>query len=288
MVLCNADARLFIPDGADPAIALARTTDLCITAHHDDIEINAYAPIIECRSREDRWFTGVTVTDGAGSPRGGLYEWCTDEEMKRLRMEEQKQAAAIGRYSAQFMLSYSVPEVKASGNAALVNELERIILNCSPQSLFTHNLADAHDTHVATALNVIRALKQIPAGKRPGRVIALECWRSLDWLCDEDKVLLDTGASPNISAALIGVHDSQVSGGKRYDLAALGRRRANATFLCSHEVDKHDSLSIGLDITELIEADQDPAEFIGRHIDKFKADVTARIAKHRGVEPRRF
>ena len=35
-------------------------------------------------------------------------------------------------------------------------------------------------------------------------------------------------------AALIGVFDSQIAGGKRHDLAVLGRRRANATYNASH------------------------------------------------------
>ena len=270
-------AELFVPDGLGAGEALARTTDLCIMAHHDDIEINAYAPIAECYGANDRWFTGVTVTDGAGSPRAGIYADCTDIEMMRLRVEEQKQAAAIGRYSSQILLGYSSSEVKTPDNAALINGLKDIILACLPKTLYTHNLADKHDTHVAVALNVIRALKQLPAEKRPEKVISLECWRSLDWLCDEDKVLLDTGARPNIAEALMAVHDSQISGGKRYDLAALGRRRANATFLGSHEVDKYESLSFGLDITELIDGDITPIKFINRQIDKFKSDVTNRI-----------
>ena len=277
MLLNNKNGIIYVPDGTEATQALARTTDICINAHHDDIEINAYAPIAKCYGKQDRWFTGVTVTDGAGSPRSGVYADYTDEEMKQIRIEEQKQAAAIGKYSVQLLLGYKSSEVKAPDNKALINELKDIILSCSPKILYTHNLADKHDTHVAVALNVIRALKLIPAAERPGRIIALECWRGLDWLCDEDKILLDTAPHPNLSAALMGVYDSQISGGKRYDLAALGRRQANATFLGSHEVDKFESLSLGLDITPLTENNQDPAEYINHYIDKFKQEVTNRI-----------
>jgi len=40
----------------------------------DDIEIMAYHGILECFGRAGRHFTSVTITNGAGSPRTGLYE----------------------------------------------------------------------------------------------------------------------------------------------------------------------------------------------------------------------
>ena len=64
MKLSRPDADIFTPDGSDPAKALARTTHLCVTAHQDDIEINAYPGIAECYGKADRFFTGVTVTNG--------------------------------------------------------------------------------------------------------------------------------------------------------------------------------------------------------------------------------
>jgi LmbE family N-acetylglucosaminyl deacetylase len=274
--LINEKARFFVPDGARDA--LARTTDLCIAAHQDDIEVMAYAPIISCYGRKGRWFTGVTVTDGAGSPRSGLYADTTDEEMKHIRSEEQEMAAIVGRFGAQLQLAYPSGEVKAPGNEVLIHELRDIIMSCSPDTLYTHNLADKHDTHVAVVLNVIRALRLIPAEDRPKKVISMEVWRCLDWLCDQDKAVFGTSAHPNISAALIGLYDSQITGGKRYDLASAGRRLANATFFQSHGVDGEESISFGLDITGLVEKDIDPLEFICRYIDRFKSEVTGRIA----------
>ena len=53
--------------------------------------------------------------------------------------------------------------------------------------------------------------------------------------------------------SLLGVFDSQVCGGKRYDLATMGRRRANATYLASHGVDESTSLIFGMDLTPLME-----------------------------------
>ena len=66
MKLHRSGAELFVPDGLPPAGALERTTHLGVSAHQDDLEIMAYHGILEGFSREDRWFTGVVVTDGAG------------------------------------------------------------------------------------------------------------------------------------------------------------------------------------------------------------------------------
>jgi len=279
MKLLKKSAEIFIPDNSDSTSALKRTTDLCIGAHHDDLEIMAYSQIANCFGKENHHFTGVVVTDGAGSPRSGVYADYTDEEMKKVRIIEQKNAALIGRYSAQFLLSYPSKEVKNPKNQNLIDELKSIILNCSPNTLYTHNLADKHDTHVALVMHVIRALREIPLNKRPNKIISLEVWRGLDWLSDEDKIVYDTSLYPNLSAALLGVFDSQISGGKRYDLAAQGRRLANATFLASHFVNELESASYGIDITELVNSDKDPADFIAEAIEKFKNESLKMVSR---------
>jgi len=237
----------------------------------------AYGPISMCYGNPSRHFTGVVVTDGGGSPRSGVYANYTDEDMMKIRISEQKTAAEIGRYLAQICLSYKSSDVKDPTNRNLTDELKALILAASPEVLYTHNLADKHDTHVAVCLHVIKALRDISPEKRPQKIVSMEVWRSLDWLCDEDKVVHDTGLYPNVSAALIGVYDSQISGGKRYDLAIQGRRLANATLLASHSVDNYQSLEFGLDITDLVNSDANPAEFICMYIDRFKADVVKRI-----------
>ena len=106
-----------------------------------------------------------------------------------------------------------------------------------PQIVYTHNLADKHDTHVGVALRVIEALRRLDQAERPARLVGCEVWRALDWMVDPDKVLLDVSDHENLQSALLGVFDSQIVGGKRYDLASMGRRRANATYFESHGVD---------------------------------------------------
>jgi len=89
-----------------------------------------------------------------------------------------------------------------------------------------------------------------------------------------------TTLATRLAAELGGVFGSQIGGGKRYDLAVLGRRRANATFLESHSVDHSDAVSYAMDLTPLVRDDSlDIAAYVGGYIDRFKADVAARLAR---------
>jgi len=266
MNLIKAGQDLFCPSG----LPLEKTTHLCIASHQDDVEIMAAAPILECFGRSDKQFTAVVVSDGAGSPRSGVYADFTDEDMKKIRVQEQHKAALIGGYLAVLQLGYTSAAIKQRENKDLVNDLCEILLKTAPETVYVHNLMDKHPTHVATVVKTIQALRSLPKDKRPRRVISCEVWRGLDWLCDSDKVILDTSPHPNISGALVGVFDSQISGGKRYDLAATGRRVANATYFDSHSVDSCESMNFGLDITELIEDDDLSTDtFVMGHIEKF-------------------
>jgi LmbE family N-acetylglucosaminyl deacetylase len=280
MELHNSGAEIYVPDGSAVDAALTRTTHLAVSAHQDDIEIMAYHGILECFGRPGKSFTGVTVTNGSGSPRDGLYGKYTDEEMQVVRRKEQKKAAFIGEYSAHVFLDYSSSAIKDPANTRVVEDLKRIIAASKPQVVYTHNLADKHDTHVATALRVIRALRELPRDWRPQHLYGCEVWRSLDWLNDNDKVVFNVEAHENLAMSLVGVFDSQVCGGKRYDLATMGRRRANATYLASHGVDESTSLIYGTDLTPLMQDDQlKPGEYIQGFINRFAKEVSSRIAK---------
>ena len=73
MKLYNASAQIFVPDGKSVADALKRITHLGIGAHQDDLEFMAFHGILECFARDQKWFGGVTCTNGAGSSRTGAY-----------------------------------------------------------------------------------------------------------------------------------------------------------------------------------------------------------------------
>jgi LmbE family N-acetylglucosaminyl deacetylase len=279
MKLNNSKGHIFIPDGHDETAAMKRTTHLCIAAHQDDVEIMSYGAIAECFADESKWFSAVVITDGAGSPRDGEYASMTDEDMQKVRSREQDEAASIGKYTAMLQLGYPSKALKSADNGKqCVAELAEIIKACSPEFVFTHNLADKHDTHVGVALRVIEAMRLLPKECRPKKLYALEVWRGLDWLIDSAKVVFDTSPEPEIAEKLLSVFASQCAGGKRYDLAALGRRLANATFLASHAVDTVDSCSYGLDITELID-NEDVSGFIEKHINDLRSDIIDRISR---------
>ncbi len=274
-------SEIYIPDTVEGENAFSRTTHLAVSAHQDDLEIMAAAPILECFQNEQKWFSGVVVTDGRGSPRNGIYEKYDDEEMRRVRFKEQRKAAIVGEYAAQFMLDYPSKEVK-SNSTNPVDDLVTILEATQPQFVYTHNLADKHDTHVAVALKVVEAIRRISKENRPKKLFGCEVWRSLDWLPDDEKVLFDVSEQENLQLVLLGVFDSQITGGKRYDLASMARRRANATYFESHEVDLKTGLSFGMDMSILIESDNlDPAEFIQSYIQKFSQDVSNRLKRVR-------
>ena len=126
-------------------------------------------------------------------------------------------------------------------------------------------------------------MRELPADQRPKQVIGCEVWRNLDWLPDEDKVLMDVSGRDNLAAALNGVFDSQIAGGKRYDLATLGRRAANATFFASHSTDAATQLIFGLDLTPVVTNDsKDIVDFVCDFIDRFNADVRQKLSQRLG------
>lgn len=91
---------------------------------------------------------------------------------------------------------------------------------------------------------------------------------------------MDLSDHKNLQAALLGVFDSQITGGKRYDLATMGRRRANATLSDSHETDTSTGLEFAMDMSPLIFDDQlDPSVFVQGFIERFAQDVTQRLQK---------
>lgn len=273
-------SEVFIPDGVPVEAALKRTTHLAIAAHQDDIEIMAGKPILDCFQQPDRWFTGVVVTDGRGSPRDDLYAKYSDEEMRLVRFKEQKKAAVVGEYSAQVLLDYPSKVVKDGSDPNPVEDILKLLKMTTPQFVYTHNLADKHDTHVAVALRVITAIRSLPETERPLKVYGCEVWRALDWLVDSDKVSFDLSAHENLQAALLGVFDSQIAGGKRYDLATQGRRRANATYYASHGVDESVAMSYGMDLTPLVmDPSLDICRYVQGYIDRLSMDVADRLRR---------
>ena len=280
MKLTEAQAEIWVPDGATEEAALKRTTHMGIAAHQDDVEIMCLEGILAGFGNSEKWFTAVIVTNGAGSPRDGLYAQYTDDEMQVVRRLEQKKAAFLGEYSAVALLNHPSSAVKSAANPGPKNDIKAIVAAARPEVIYTHNLADKHDTHIGVTLRTIAAIRELPSDQRPKKFYGCEVWRDLDWLVDDDKVVFKLDERENIAASLVGVFDSQIAGGKRYDLATLARRRAHATYHQSHSVDAAQMINFGVDLTPLIQNDKlDPAEYIGGFIRRFAEDVNARVKK---------
>ena len=274
-------ADTFISDGTSAQEALARTTHLAIGAHSDDLEIMAYHGIVACYGyrKTDKWFSGITVTDGRGSSRSGPYSDCTDEEMADIRKNEQRQAAMVGKYGAMIQLAYESDQImQDDGQNHLRDDLSSVFDFCQPEIVYTHNPADKHDTHIAVLSAAIHVMRELPSEKRPKRILGCEVWRDLDWMPDEDKVALDVSKRENLANALVGIFDSQITGGKRYDRAAVGRRYANATFFHAGGQDRIEQLTFAMDLTPLVEdSEMDVKDYVLSYIEKFRCEVESNL-----------
>jgi Uncharacterized proteins, LmbE homologs len=247
---------------------------MVIAAHHDDIEIMCPQGIVKGYKSAVCGLVAVVMTDGAGSPRTGEYASFTDEQMKTVRKEEQKEAARIGDYAALHLLNYTSAEVKDFKFQNPTGDLAGLVSYYKPETVFIHNLADKHKTHKASAFRAVKAIRSIPAGLRPKKLYGCEVWRSLDWLPDSEKIIFDVGGHDELLTRLINVFRSQIGGGKRYDLAAQGRRFANATFGEYNSVDRAREVAFAMDLTPLIQNDEiEPREYVLTLVNKFMNEL---------------
>jgi len=280
MISLNPLARIVTPDGKTAQEAVSRTTHLGIGAHQDDLEFMAFHGILACYERTDRWFGGVTITDGRGSSRAGQFKDWTDDQIAAERIREQEAAAVIGQYSFIAQLGFGSAVVRDARETAVRDDLRRILEAARPEVVYLHNLADKHDTHVGCALRCIEAMRQLPKAERPKMVYGCEVWRDLDWLVDSEKTAMPISARPELARALNEVFATQIAGGKRYDLAVLGRRTANATFSDAHSTDQESAMQWAMDLTPLIHDDSlDPVDYTIGFIDRLKSDVSARLRR---------
>ena len=274
-------AELYIPDGSSKPVALSRTTHLGIGAHQDDLEFMAFHGILAGYESDSNWFGGVTCTDGAGSARTGDYADFTDEEMKAERRREQRTAADIGQYGFMAQLDFPSAMIKDPSETSVVQQLVGLLNATRPRVIYTHNPADKHSTHIAVFAAVIKAIRLLPPEERPEQVLGCEVWRGLDWMPDDEKVVMDVSGHQELAERINGVFASQIAGGKRYDLATIGRRRANATFFDSHSVDDSDQVWYALDLTPLVKDNPPPVtDLVLGPIRRFEQDVQSNLTPY--------
>lgn len=274
MAFAQETAEIFVPSGALGEDALEETTLMGIGAHQDDIEILAYHGVLQAFHVPDEHFAAVICTDGRGSSRAGVYAHYSDEEMISVRRDEQKKAAVLGEYATCSFLDFPSRVIKDPSLSTPVRDLTRLLDKARPHTIYTHNPLDKHATHIGTFLSVVAALRNLRDTYKPNAFYGCEVWRDLDWLPDSRKVKLPVDGHPNLAMSLLGAFDSQIAGGKRYDLAAIGRRRANATFLESHATDNCEALTFALDLMPLIEQPLcSVKEFVNEQIQAFAEEL---------------
>jgi len=277
MNFLRANVDWFVPDGKPILDALSRCTHLCIAAHQDDVEILAYPGISSCYNRPDEWFTGIVVTDGAGSIREKQHQNLSSEEYSALRRTEQRKAADIGRYGAAIQLGFSTNSVKKQ-TGTLYDDLLEIIHFTQPHTLYLHSPADRHQTHVAVFLHCLKALRELSVNLIPQQIYGCEVWGSLDWLPRHRRIGLNSGDRPALAAQLLNVFSSQIAGGKRYDLGTIGRRQANATFSDPYAPDPSSGITWAMDLLPLVkQPDLSVETFLQELTDEFSAELRTRV-----------
>jgi len=276
------NAEVFVPDGAECGVALKRTRTMIVAAHQDDAEFMGFPLIRDAYAQGGSALGVVIVTNGAGSPRAGVYEKFTDEQMQAVRREEQRTAARLGKYSFLAQLQFPSSVTRTMTNSLVTDEIAWVLEQVQPEVVMTHNVVDRHATHIATALRTIAAIRKLPKEKRPKQFLGAEIWRGLDWLPDSLKVRLDAGGHDSLAAALMGCFDSQIVGGKRYDTATFGRRHANATYDQSHAVDTMEQVVFAMDMTELVQNDAlSVDDFVERVLVEFGGELRGALKRIR-------
>lgn len=282
----NDNATLYFSEGhtEEEAFKASHRGPLAIGAHQDDLEIFAMHGIGNAYEGNTPKFVGVTVTNGDGSPRKGEFANYTNEEMMAARLQEQNEAAEIGRYGAQIQLGYKSSDIKGAEPTKgddLVADIVEILNRLQPETVYLHNPFDKHDTHLAITRAALKALRAIPEQNRPAQVYGCEVWRGLDWVLSAQKVALDVSPFLELQEKLIDCHKSQIAGSKNYTQATIGRQLANATYLGSHDLEEATAMTYAVDLMPLLkDASLSMADFARNYVQPFADKLVGKAKEY--------
>ena len=130
------------------------------------------------------------------------------------------------------------------------------------KNFYTHNPFDRHGTHLAVLRHVMAGLVMSPELSHLQHIYGVEVWRSLDWLPEKYRVQLNVSDRLHLTQSLIGLFDSQIASGKRYDKALMGRLKANATFYDSHSTDDSSATQVAVDLIDVLRPNQSVDQLI--------------------------
>ena len=161
----NPTADFFVPDGAAPDAALARTTHLCISAHQDDIEIMAYHGVAECFGRQ-----GPLVHRRGGDQRRGqpalrhLRRLHRRRDAEGARCVEQRKAAFVGEYACQIQLGFT--SARSEGRRAKPAVVEDLAADSARRQAGSASICTTWPTSTtrtsSVTLRAIAALRAVP------------------------------------------------------------------------------------------------------------------------------
>jgi LmbE family N-acetylglucosaminyl deacetylase len=278
MRLLSPHADVFVPNGEALDTAQSRSKALGVAAHPDDLELMALPAILAGHADPACGFAGLVVCDGA-MPGAG------PDEGVALRRLEQRAAAVVGRYSVMVQLGHASQAVQTGQAQGLAEDLVEVLKRLRPETLYSHNPADRHPSHLAVLLALRQALKRLDPSERPRRWLGCEVWGGLDWQALGDLVPLPLEGDRGLAQRLLEAHGSQLKRGKAYISAASGRRRANATFSASHSPDAAEEVVLAMDLSPLLTDGQlSLQDFLSHRVERFRVEAVARLDAL-GAEP---
>ncbi len=249
----------------------APITHIAIAAHKDDGEMLALHGILNCYDKGG--FALIVLTDGGNCPKSGKYADVSYDDMAELRTEEQKRAATFGKYEKVYFLQLP--------SSSLETEFEEIsskvasIFNENPtiQYAYAHSLFDRHKTHINASKIAIESIRQSKYKGKIKMLYGVELWRDLDWIPENEQILLDVSGSKDFAMDLLSFFPSQ-NQSKMYNKGFCGRVVANATFSNSHSNSLASEQIRAIDMTKLVFADKNAVRaFVDEQLGKFKQEI---------------
>lgn len=269
---------VFIPDGVDLSAALQRTTHVGIVAHQDDLEFGALSGIGECYGRADAWFLGVVCTDSP-SIRPPQYASLSAAEFSAVRVQEQRAAACEGKYSAVIQLGFPSSSL-AHNLQQLEGDIEEVLGAISPKKIYVHAPTDKHPTHIRVCKASVAALKKRLSNDQDystslQEVLGCEGWRGLDWVPEQYLTRVDISEYQHLATKLFRHFVSQLTAGKNYEQAVLGRWAANATFCNPRVQDGGKAIQLAVNMLPLLRESKSLEHFALELVEALKGEVEA-------------
>jgi LmbE family N-acetylglucosaminyl deacetylase len=204
------------------------STLLSVGAHPDDASI-FWGGTLAKHVAEGWEVISVIVDEGRGSPHS--FEMDGDTLVATRHRELEWESNRLGaRLEHLSMPGVKTPETQGEA----VSHLVRLIREARPERVITHNLDDAHGTHVTVARLCLRAL--VLASEHDGAYALPEVWQGDGWEpVHYPDVRVDVTPHMNTKMAAISMHGSQIFD-TPYLMGAWGLCLYRAGFASSHDV----------------------------------------------------